>query len=247
MNIAKISFGERAKIFTQRLDECMKNKHYNNTTLSKALNTGTNRNTIKNWKTYDDKNPDSYSFPLFNNIVELADVLNVDVGYLLGETDYSSVEIEKVCKYTGLSEKAINSLIMITGTDKKSLDFGYESEQYRHILNSLFTSPAFLVFIARLNDLASIYDNANNVWMNTEKSIGDKLSNEGLNLYQSTTDYENDPAAPELSPEQIDAYKKTNSAIDGQYNLSYIEKVARYELHEAFENLIESIYPRKNY
>jgi len=36
-----------------------------------------------------------------------------------------------------------------------------------------------------------------------------------------------------------------DSAIDKQYNLSYTIKIARYELHEAFESLIESLYPRK--
>ena len=37
-----------------------------------------------------------------------------------------------------------------------------------------------------------------------------------------------------------------DSAIDKEYNLSYAIKIARYELHESYESLIESLYPREN-
>ena len=75
--------------------------------------------------------------------------------------------------------------------------------------------------------------------------MGKSVLDEAFTFYNSPIDYEHDPHAPKLKPEQYEAMGMIDSAIDKQYGLSYTIKIARYELHEAFEALIESLYPRK--
>ena len=53
------------------------------------------------------------AFPKFETIMNLADFFNVDVGYLIGETDMQSYSMEKVCNFTGLSDNAITTILNI--------------------------------------------------------------------------------------------------------------------------------------
>lgn len=187
------------------------------------------------------------SIPPIDVMFKLCDVFQCDLGYLLGEPDYSEgTKLETaIVKTTGLNIDALNNIRTITGTKKSCLSFGYESDSYRHILNSLFSSPQFIRFIEFLHDLDTAVSDSKNVFIDLEKKIGKERLDEDFALYNSTIGYECDPNAPKLKPEQYKAMRMIDSAIDKQDNLSCTIKIARYELHEAFESLIESLYPRK--
>jgi len=187
------------------------------------------------------------SYPEMEKIMKLCDVFHCELGYLLGEPDYSEgTKIETaITQTTGLNIDALNNIKKITGTEKSCLSFGYESESYRSILNSLFSSFEFISFVECLHDLDTAVTYSKNILNEVEKKIGKERLNEAFELYNSSTYYEHDPNAPELEPQLCKAMGMIDSAIDKQYNLSYTIKIARYELHEAFESLIESLYPRK--
>lgn len=68
---------------------------------------------------------------------------------------------------------------------------------------------------------------------------------QAFSYYNSTTDYLNDPDAEKLDDIMYEIMCAIDSAIDEDYNSTYPIKVARYELNEAFEELINSIYPKK--
>lgn len=54
------------------------------------------------------------------DILAFCDVLGCDINYLLDISDYSTKELETVCTYTGLSEKAVKELHRIK-SDKNSV------------------------------------------------------------------------------------------------------------------------------
>ena len=120
-----------------------------------------------------------------------------------------------------------------------------ESTSYRRVLNSLLSSPFFIHFIEHLHTLDSVIYESENAFTNIEKKIGKHRFDETIQMFNSSTDYEHDENAPKLTDEQIEALGMIDSAIDKQYDSSFAIKIARYELHEAFESLIESLYPRK--
>ncbi len=47
--------------------------------------------------------------PSLKHLLKLCKVLNCDIDRLLGKRDYSTKELELICEYTGLTEKAVNS------------------------------------------------------------------------------------------------------------------------------------------
>lgn len=59
-----------------------------------------------------------------------------------------------------------------------------------------------------------------------------------------TIDYKHDPNAPKLPELQIEIWNAMEHADDKCYENSFKIKLARYELRESFERLIDSLYPR---
>jgi transcriptional regulator with XRE-family HTH domain len=186
------------------------------------------------------------TIPPIEILFKLCKAFDCELGHLIGETDYSEgtrLETE-ISKITGLSLESMNNIRKITGNDKTSLNFGYESDTYRNILNSIFSSSHFIKLIECLYNLNEAVTNANILWENLEKEVGKDQFNKCLKLYQSGIDYINESENPTLNSEQRQIIFKIDSIIDKQNELEYAIKIARYELHEAFESLIESIYPR---
>lgn len=180
------------------------------------------------------------SIPPIDVMLKLCDVLQCELGYLLGEPDYSEgTKLETaITETTGLNKDSLINIRKITGTEKSCLSFGYESDSYQSILNSLFSSPQFINFIECLHDLDTAVSDSKNVFTELENTIGKERLDEAFAFFNSTTDYEHDPNAPKLKPEQYEAMGMIDSAIDKQYGLSYTIKIARYELHEAFESVV---------
>ncbi|MCR5054558.1 MAG: helix-turn-helix domain-containing protein [Lachnospiraceae bacterium] len=185
--------------------------------------------------------------PPIDVMLKLCDVFQCELGYLLGEPDYSEgTKLETaIIEKTGLNKDSLISICKITGTEKSCLNFGYKSDSYRSILNSLFSSPQFINFIECLHDLDTAVSESKKLFTELENKLGKERLDEAFAFYNSTIDYEHDPNAPKLKPEQYKAMGMIDSTIDKQYSLSYTIKIARYELHEAFESLVESLYPRE--
>lgn len=183
--------------------------------------------------------------PPIDVMLDLCEVFNCELGYLLGEDDYSErTKIETIItQSTGLNVDALKNIRKITGDNKNCLHFGYESESYRLILNKILSSPLFIDFIECLYELDISATSSQKGLVDIEKRIGKEYSSEAFELY-NTFGNDTDPNASELEPEQYEALRLIDSAIDKQHDLSYSIKVARYELRESFESLIESLYPR---
>lgn len=91
--------------------------------------------------------PDELSF---KDILAFCDVLGCDINYLLDISDYSTKELETVCNYTGLSEKAAKKL------HEANNQIGYNqipqmisnllSNYYLHFSGLIFEIFSFLLF-----------------------------------------------------------------------------------------------------
>ena len=247
----------RSKLFCQRLKECMDTAGHTKTSLARELNaryeTRYTHNDVRRWlgtgtkifKPCLNHLEGVAAFPKFETIMNLADFFNVDVGYLIGETDMQSYSMEKVCNFTGLSDNAITTILKITGTQKDCLSFGYESDCYRSILSKLLSSEHFFYFIECLKELDSTICLSQNIEREAESQVGRESLEIAFKLYNGPIDYEHDSNAPKLPPEQVKALNVLQTVIDKKYDLSFSIKVARYELHEAFEKLVENLHPRK--
>lgn len=87
--------------------------------------------------------------PPIDILYKICDVFDCELGYLLGEEDYSSGTkiLTSIEKMLGLNNVSIDSLKHLTCNDKSCISFGYESAHYQKILNEIFSSPDFSFLI----------------------------------------------------------------------------------------------------
>ena len=107
---------DKAQCWCNRLHKLMKEKNYTQKSFLKEYKEkyggGTQAN-ISRWLRVGSKieNGKTIGFPSYETMSNLADFFGVSVGYLIGETDYESFEMEKVCEFLGLEEETVFFLI----------------------------------------------------------------------------------------------------------------------------------------
>ena len=245
-----------AKCWNERLDKAMKKKGYSQYKLVKVLNEryGTNftQAMVSDWLHVGEPSKRSdgterhIGFPVYTNMLIIADFFNVDVGYLTGETDMETFTIKKVSEYTNLTGDAVNAILKITGSKRSCIDWGYESEKYRRVLNKLLISSEFIEFVKALGDMEDVYAEKK-ITQQPLKVLCEELGNE---LFDVACKY-NGSCAEELeglnlSEEEINAINLFDKAQDDSYSLylknEYDIKVSKYSVQEALTLLINGLY-----
>ena len=185
--------------------------------------------------------------PPIDIMFSICDIFNCELGYLIGEEDYSSgTKIETAINNSlGLNNETIQSIKRITGNEKNCLSFGHESEDYRRIINSFISNPAFEHLIEALYDLDRSVSNNNKIWSELETKYGKDTLDRAFEYYNSSTDYLHDDTAETIDEIYYQAMADIDNAIDKSRDTSFSIKVLRYESREAFERLLDNLYPQK--
>ena len=243
---------EKKRIWKKQINNCLDKSKYNQSTLAQELNNRyvsgpdqqplcTSQTSISRWT----GKKGLKEFPDFRNMLLLADFFNVDVGYLIGETDYETFTAEKASHYMGLNEDAIKSIRKATSFDTAFRTISASEHESQVVLNKLFTSKEFFWFIQDLIVLDNLYvepDPSKKLLAELSGKLDDDLFTEALNA-QGTHWEDSD----NLSQELIEAIKLVEETIDkadtlNQKRLQSID-VARYRLQKSFNNLISELYP----
>lgn len=171
-------------------------------------------------------------------LLKIAALFNCEYGYILGEESYRdrSKLNTAICESVGLTSEAVNALQ--TATHKGQ---GQELIERQQAISSFFTSPYFGRFIDCLVEAININKNLESYSEAFYKELsdfyGDKLVGKAV-LYSLFRDLV--PAAESDSNLQ-EIISKIKSSEDKSKSQEYAQKVARYELREAFEALIRDI------
>lgn len=237
--------------WNQNLKKCLKSKGYTQETFAKAYKeqygTG-NQASVYRWLnvgSVSGSDGKKIGLPSYDTMKRIADFFHVTVGYLTGETDYETFEMERACKYFGIAEETGKVLRRTTGDTRDCIEWGYRSNDYQRVINAFFTSERFAEFIYDLKQLDEIYNEDALIFKKLEMRYGKEALHEVRQLQSDKKiDYENNPKAPQLTEHQIKVWNAIENADNECYNNGFKIKFARYELHEAFERLIDSLYPR---
>ena len=185
--------------------------------------------------------------PPIDMLIKLCDVFECEMGYLLGEESYAEgTKLQTaILEHLHLTSASADMIKRITGTDRRAITFGCKSDEYTRVLNGLLSSPQFAYFVESLSYLDEQIAKREQIFKSLEDRFGQELLDKAYECHQSTVDYEHDPdgVLPDLPV--LEAVQALENAIDEAYNLEYPIKVARYELNESFQNLVEELYPRK--
>lgn len=178
-------------------------------------------------------------------LTKMCELFGCEKGYLLGEADYSNKTrlYTDIYKTTGISESSIKNILYITGDAKDSIDFGYNHSKYRKVFDSLLSSAKFCSFIETLYYLEEL--SAQSPFQQLINDIGEDRVRHAIELETDSIDYRCDPEAPKLTEEEYSDLNKLDASIDADQKLQYEIRVARYSVYEAFESLINDLYPKE--
>lgn len=187
--------------------------------------------------------------PPMEVLLKICKIFDCELGYILGEKDYSQGTKLKtiISNKTGLNIEAINAITQITGTERSCINWGYESEKYKRILNNLLIAKEFSNFIEALAELDESYqkwEQEKEILTQLSNELGEELFNKAMDLRDVTPE---DEGASDLTAEECDAIKKVNSALDKCYELHYEflrdMKVHRFFLQEVLTLILNEMYP----
>ncbi|MBQ6900770.1 MAG: helix-turn-helix transcriptional regulator [Firmicutes bacterium] len=187
--------------------------------------------------------------PPIDTLFKLCDIFDCELGYLLGEENYSEgsrLETE-IYNLIGLNSESIKVLKSITGTERRSPAFGTKSEIYRSLINALFSANSIFHFFNCLENMAQCINNYNdNIQQLSalENILEEKYRQINWQDYLDYIEEYNDGNVNNGThfAEIIMTYK---DLIYKQEELIYPSKVAKYELSEVFISLIEEMFPQK--
>lgn len=160
----------RAACWRQRLRECLKERGLTQVEFVSALNrtylTRFHQKDVSRWLNTGNQTANGViGFPKYETMMLIADFLGVDVGYLTGETDETSFDLEKASTYTGLSSNAILSIRQWIDAPDDSPDA--ELRDWRaDTINRLFFSSYFDELAAKM---LTLYEMSTICYTNPER------------------------------------------------------------------------------
>lgn len=246
-NISEGIKKKKAECWNHRLQYCLDNKNLTQTEFADRLNerydTKFTQTTVSDWLNVDNyRGNRKIGFPKYENMVLIAEYLEVDLGYLTGETDTETFTIKKVSEYTNLSGDAVNSILKITGSERSCINWGYESEKYRRVLNKLLISSEFIDFVKTLGDMEDVYAEKKKT-QQPLKSLREEFGNELLDVaYRYNGSCAEELKDLNLTEEEINASILLDKIQDDCRPLDYHIKVCKYSAQEALTLLINRLY-----
>lgn len=247
---------EKAKIWNRRLKQCLEDKGYTQTSfadeLNKRFNKSVTQETVSRWMNagINKNKKELIGFPKYDSMLYIAQCLDVDVGYLTGETDAETFTLEKASELLNLDNEALKSIIKLTQSKKSNIFIGHKPEKYRVILNNLFKSNSFLHVLYLLVDLSDFYNlyiklDKEQLRLNLKSELGNSLFEKAAKYWNAT---EFDEIADELSSEEWNAINKFNDVIDKMAMIDNMKEpmaFERFKVQEMFTLLLNELYPDK--
>ena len=251
----------RAQCWCSRLHKLMKEKNYTQKSFLKEYKEkyggGTQAN-ISRWLRVGSKieNGKTIGFPSYETMSNLADFFGVSVGYLIGETDYESFEMEKVCKFLGLEEETVKAIKGITFGENMGIGANSMSSEYKSAFRYILTASSFPVFIKEVREYAeNVYRLKHPIkYMDI---VSAKMRKDLFDLavqcmdyqfisddeYGRIDDFEENSVEP--TEELLEAIRILNDAQDQDYaqkcHIEQMVKLSEYELQKIYFEVIKEL------
>ncbi len=197
---------------------------------------------VSNWLNLENK---GVGFPKFENIINIADFFNVDVGFLIGETNMVAFDIEKACEFMNLSPQAVKKLNSLTV--EPSWRMGFSKEEGKSVIDSLITSEYFVEFIKILVNAKRLIDeyNARKPLKVLAGEISAERFNKAYEIYQSSIDWSDDKeaASHNITKQQQTDVAMFDAAVSKEYDYDKAVNLQltsyKSELQELFNVILD--------
>lgn len=255
-----------ANCWCNRLNKLMKDNNYTQKTFLKEYKIkyggGTQAN-ISRWLRVGNRleNGGEIGFPSYDTMLNLADFFGVTVGYLTGETDYETFEMEKVCNFMSIDEETMKAILGITSG--KSVDFfgKYNRKEYTAVFKHIVTARSFSMFIRDIREyVVNLY--AQKYPNKHIDAVSYGIQPAILDLALKCIDYQfemvngqvviDDFKDNDVEPTEalLNAIHDLNDAIHADYEEQYERereiKLSEYELQKLFFEIINEMTTDEN-
>lgn len=205
------------KVFSERLSALMKERDVTQEKLANEL--GIKRQTVSLYK-------NGQSTPDAAQLKNIATFFDVSADWLLGlsETKSTDIDVQKICKKTGLSEHAVTSIIDLVTP-----------------LPGMESSPSIL--IDSLNDLLEHYKL---ISILTGASVLKSTNEFNVKILDKLDEIIATQKELGKLPENLSLIFNNIKELD-LLEMEKTEKFARFELIETFSEMIGQLYPQKNF
>lgn len=255
-----------AKCWCCRLSKLMKERKYTQKTFLKEYKEkyggGTQAN-ISRWLRVGSKikNGKTIGFPSYETMLNLANFFGVSVGYLTGETDYESFEMEKTCEFMALEEETVKAIKGITSGESVNHFGKHEAREYTAVFKYLVTARSFPTFIRKAREYAdNVYHQKHPI--NHIARAAEKIRKDLLDLAFQCIDYQciSDDEYGEIddfnennvepTEELLEAIRLLNKARDDDDAEEGIReqnvKLSEYELQKIYFEVIKELVKEEN-
>lgn len=201
---------------------------------------------ISRWLNFGSNKKQESSMPSMEVVITLADFFGVDVGYLLGETEYKTFEAQDVAKYIGLNEPAIENVRLATKVETAFRTVQMPHEEAEETISAFLSSKGFLQLVIALKELDDVYgepDIRKKLFKELEEKYGAEILTEAIDLELNPGEHEGE----EIDERVKEAYADFNKALDQSYAADMGRQITveakRYKLIQTFANIVEELYP----
>lgn len=199
----------------------------------------------------DSKTRKERGFPAFETMRNIAEILEVSVGYLIGETDFETFEMEQASKYMGLSPNAIEATRALT-SGKAILPFHkYPDPQRTAALELMLTNPFLVEYLKNVCELAEAINreqNPKNLFEKAANTIPESYRDSAIALWADSEE----AVANGVNPtEELWAFVRIldDAACDDMYQPDMADreiKSAKYALHETHTKMVDELISADN-
>lgn len=199
---------------------------------------------ISRWLSIGGEGAPDANLPPTETIIMLADFFGVDVGYLLGETDFKTYASSDAARYLGITERAIDKIRLATSRETAFRDTGIWHDEASEILSKLLGSRHLFELIRAFDEMEHLYDEPDvqkRMFEELDAKYGSTMVAEALEF----DPYEDDRR--ERPPQFVEAYKDVQAALDKMSERDAKKreavKASRYELMRVFSRIVDELYP----
>jgi transcriptional regulator with XRE-family HTH domain len=189
-------------------------------------------------------------FPSLETCLYICDFFNVDLGYLLGETDEMTFELSDASRYLNLSAKSITTIKLATSEETAFQNTGLMADDSAQIIDRIISSDKINLLFRRFLDLDSAYSSSINISSQLnqlEKKHGKETLTKAFDYLSIPKDNQFKQDLSTLDSSLVYAIKDLEVLLDNKALKESDKRFAllalKYQLISAFSDLVEDLYP----
>lgn len=179
-------------------------------------------------------------FPKFEIMLQIAAVLEVDLGYLIGDIECKTYNAQDAHEYTGLEESALEEVRKITHFERK-YHLGISRGSNGAMISEILKSPILPELLDEMTCLVRLNDKRDDITEAVVAEYGEELVNRAFR-------YRDDFVAPgpDAPEEELHEAEAINEAVFESAGVSPVERPRFMEAVKAVSKAIDACYDEEN-